>query len=757
MIKRRTPKPQLRLGVSLENALELAHQSKKLLQNEENFGDQDEVRPDRKRKRKYVTKKVYNISEYDASRLECCQTFKCISKVPYETLIRFRNDMTEAKTEREKSKLVTNFCKNCYDDEKKVFVWRVGQIKLCIKAVCHIFNISMTKLYRIMNSKEEKFILLHGNSLSIHTANKTNECEQWLRQRCNDFADWNPEKLELHFPTILPIKDLYAMYLDCDNIVETVSITTFTGLIYKLNIIFPRNSRLGKCDLCILYNERLFRTKNDQVSKEYKKNYANIQNHLVNVKERKHLYQSRIEKARNNIKVNHSFIIDQSHDINLPWFVPLPKSLSCHGNNAIPFSFGCVLDNGFLLIYSLSGLNLPTFYCLPNLWKGDANYYCSVFFHYLEIRYKEEKYFPQKSFLQLDNCTKENKNKYFFLLCALLVYKGYTNEMTLDYMNPGHTHDNVDQFFSLMRIYLISHEVHTYEGLINAFKEVYSGSDKHEDANIIHDFTNLPIYDWKSYFQAYGMRFSGHTDAYQYKFFLKDQKVFMKCRYDPIYGKWSKSFPIFEDISLGQPNLILPHARNYKNMMETINSVRTIHKGGITYTKLSNEQYEQWEDLWNVLDPLVDVEFDVEYLHQDDIFYWLNKRIYKTSAQRQRVLPDIDDIPIKFKDVINIGDIVAIKGNGFGNVIEVWFALVEGETVSQFHIKYLNEQDLIEGKFIYSVAIKRNTIRKEAVYFKMFKVTRDEVENLYRIPETVVEMAVKWANICENYSKKKKK
>ena len=49
----------------------------------------------------------------------------------------------------------------------------------------------------------------------------------------------------------------------------------------------------------------------------------------------------------------------------------------------------------------------------------------------------------------------------------------------------------------------------------------------------------------------------------------------------------------------------------------------------------------------------------------------------------------LDDIPIKFKDVINIGDIVAIKGNGFGNVIEVWFALVEGETVSQFHIKYL--------------------------------------------------------------------
>ena len=73
MIKRRTPKPHLRPRVSIKNALELAGQSKKH---------------------------------------ECYHTFKCIFKVPYETLIRFRNDMTETKTEREKSKLLTSSEKN---------------------------------------------------------------------------------------------------------------------------------------------------------------------------------------------------------------------------------------------------------------------------------------------------------------------------------------------------------------------------------------------------------------------------------------------------------------------------------------------------------------------------------------------------------------------------------------------------------------------------------------------------------------------
>ena len=50
MIKRRTLKPQLRPEVSFKNALELVDQSKKLLQEEENFGDQDEIRLDQKRK-----------------------------------------------------------------------------------------------------------------------------------------------------------------------------------------------------------------------------------------------------------------------------------------------------------------------------------------------------------------------------------------------------------------------------------------------------------------------------------------------------------------------------------------------------------------------------------------------------------------------------------------------------------------------------------------------------------------------------------
>ena len=75
----------------------------------------------------------------------------------------------------------------------------------------------------------------------------------------------------------------------------------------------------------------------------------------------------------------------------------------------------------------------------------------------------------------------------------------------------------------------------------------------------------------------------------------------------------------------------------------------------------------------------------------------------------------LDDIPIKFKDVINIGDIVAIKGNGYGNVIEVWFALVEGETVSQFHIKYLNEQDLIKGN-LYMVLLLREILFEKRLF-----------------------------------------
>ena len=52
-------------------------------------------------------------------------------------------------------------------------------------------------------------------------------------------------------------------------------------------------------------------------------------------------------------------------------------------------------------------------------WAGDPNMTISVLFQAIR---KLKKPWPPNLYIQLDNCIKENKNKYVFFICAMLVH-----------------------------------------------------------------------------------------------------------------------------------------------------------------------------------------------------------------------------------------------------------------------------------------------------------------------------------------------
>jgi hypothetical protein len=57
---------------------------------------------------------------------------------------------------------------------------------------------------------------------------------------------------------------------------------------------------------------------------------------------------------------------------------------------------------------------------------------------------------PKKLYLQLDNCTGSNKNKYMFAFADMLVRKGVFEEVVLSFLMVGHTHEDIDQLFSVI-------------------------------------------------------------------------------------------------------------------------------------------------------------------------------------------------------------------------------------------------------------------------------------------------------------------
>jgi hypothetical protein len=55
--------------------------------------------------------------------------------------------------------------------------------------------------------------------------------------------------------------------------------------------------------------------------------------------------------------------------------------------------------------------------------------------------------FPPKLFLQMDNCWRENKNKFVMAYLSLLVHRKIFKEIEISFIPVGHTHEDIDQLF----------------------------------------------------------------------------------------------------------------------------------------------------------------------------------------------------------------------------------------------------------------------------------------------------------------------
>ena len=57
-------------------------------------------------------------------------------------------------------------------------------------------------------------------------------------------------------------------------------------------------------------------------------------------------------------------------------------------------------------------------------------------------------------YLQLDNCSGDNKNRFVLMFCAYLVHIGLFEKVKISFLCVGHTHEDIDQLFSTYVSYL---------------------------------------------------------------------------------------------------------------------------------------------------------------------------------------------------------------------------------------------------------------------------------------------------------------
>lgn len=171
-----------------------------------------------------------------------------------------------------------------------------------------------------------------------------------------------------------------------------------------------------------------------------------LNNHVDMVWEAKQCYYNARDQARLDPNSLLSMIIDGSDQANygMPYFAVKTKE-NCKGHKMKTKLIGSLVH----------GRQLNVFTAGENLHTG-SDMVIEVLHRTLESvkTNTPNGCLPRRLRIQLDNCGRENKNKYFIGYCHYLVEVGLFDEIELHFLPVGHTHEDIDQVFSRFKSWL---------------------------------------------------------------------------------------------------------------------------------------------------------------------------------------------------------------------------------------------------------------------------------------------------------------
>jgi hypothetical protein len=130
--------------------------------------------------------------------------------------------------------------------------------------------------------------------------------------------------------------------------------------------------------------------------------------------------------------------------------------------------------------------------------------------------------------VQLDNCWKDNKNRYVFCFWSMLVAKGIFEEVFVTFLLVGHMHEDIDTIFGRWSMKLRENDYPTIPSLMKSFMLVDPKSHKIIPSLIeeVPDFK-----DSINPFIARGRdKLIGHTRGQQFKFSMQDGEPIMQYK-----------------------------------------------------------------------------------------------------------------------------------------------------------------------------------------------------------------------------------
>jgi len=129
----------------------------------------------------------------------------------------------------------------------------------------------------------------------------------------------------------------------------------------------------------------------------------------------------------------------------------------------------------------------------------------------------------RKLFLQLDNSTKDNKNRFLMAFCSLLTARRIFKEVTIRFLIVDHTHKDIDAHFSYLSKLIKRKNTYVLADLMKAFM------DSQKTVVFILEFAQ-EVANFKSYIKDFHHEWMndginkivGLSDKHLFKFYVEE-------------------------------------------------------------------------------------------------------------------------------------------------------------------------------------------------------------------------------------------
>ena len=175
----------------------------------------------------------------------------------------------------------------------------------------------------------------------------------------------------------------------------------------------------------------------------------------------------------------------------------------------------------------------------------------------LDVLYMYKDSLPPTLYLQMDNCCRENKNKFVFAFCCLLVELKVFKKIKLGFLMVGHTHEDIDQLFSRFSRRLGWNPAMTVPELMEQFEECFTPKPTSVTVDKLFD-----ISAWLTPY--FSKQIKNTMGPHLYKIEMnKDGKACIKTKHWSTDETWSTCEGAHEGVFLqtmppGAPTLVRP-------------------------------------------------------------------------------------------------------------------------------------------------------------------------------------------------------